>query len=145
MALRPLMLRKQLSDLQKLLADVRAKEETFAIREAELEQAINEANTDEEKQTVEAAIDQFETEKAENEAEAAKLEEQCAELERELAETEKKTNTPPPAGNEGRGKEISGMENLVMTTTRARELFGSMSDAERVALFERENVKSFNQ
>lgn len=145
MALRSLMLRKQLSDLQKKLEDVRTKAEELATRESELEQDIKEATTDEEKQAVEAAIDQFESEKAENKAEAAKLEEQCAELERELAETEKKTNTPPPAGNEGRGKEISSMENLVMTTTRARELFGSMSDAARVALFECERVKAFNQ
>lgn len=145
MALRALMKSKALSDLREKLEELRKKAEGFKTREAEIEQAINEANTDEEKQAVEAAVNEFETEKAENEAEIAKLEEQCAELERELAETEKKTNIPPPVSDEGRGKEIPSMENLVMTTTRARELFGSMSDAARVALFEREKVKNFNQ
>ena len=56
MALKALMLRKKLNDAQKALEELRAKSEDFATREAELEQSINEASTDEEKQAVEAAI-----------------------------------------------------------------------------------------
>ncbi len=143
MALRALMKSKALSDLREKLEELRKKADEFKTREAEIEQAINEANTDEEKQAVEAAVNEFETEKAENEAEIAKLEEQCAELERELAETEKKTNTPPPASNEGRGKEIPSMYDLTITSKRAKELFGAMSLENRTAMFEREDVKNF--
>ena len=37
------------------------------------------------------------------------------------------------------------MENLSITSKRARELFGKMSDAQRVEMFEREDVKKFNE
>ena len=37
------------------------------------------------------------------------------------------------------------MENLAITSTRARELFGKMSEQQRAAMFEREDVKAFNE
>lgn len=144
MALHALMLRKRIDDIKKLLDENRAKAEALALREAELEQAIAESSTDEEKQTVEAAINEFENEKADNATEKEELEKQCEDLERELSETEKKTNTPPPPG-EGRGKELPDMENLAITTTRAKELFGNMNSEQRTAMFEREDVKTFNE
>ena len=144
--LKALMLRKKLDDVKKQLEALRAKSEEFATREAELEADIAEASTDEEKAAVEEAIDKFETEKSENEEQAKALEKECEDLERELKETEQKTNTPPPAQTEGeaRGKELPSM-NLEFTTTRARELFGNMSIEQRTAMFEREDVKSFNE
>ena len=146
MAIRALMLRKKLDDARKKLDELRAKAEALATREAELEQAISEASTEEEQQAVEAAVAEFENDKAENKKEVADVEKQCEDLERELAETEKKTNTPPPAQTEeGRGKELPVMENSAITTTRARELFGKMSLEQRTAMFESEDVKSFNE
>ena len=145
MALKALMLRKKLNDAKKALEELRAKSEDFATREAELEQAINEASTDEEKQAVETAIEEFDKEKAENAEKVEGLEKECEDLERELAETEEKANTPPPAAEEGRGKELPVMENMEITTTRARELFGKMSLEQRTAMFEREDVKKFNE
>ena len=144
--LKALMLRKKLDDVKKQLVAIRAKSEEFATREAELEADIAAASTDEEKAAVEEAIDKFETEKSENEEQAKALEKECEDLERELQETEQKTNTPPPASTDGesRGKEFSGM-NLEFTTKRARELFGKMSIEQRTAMFEREDVKSFNE
>ena len=144
--LKALMLRKKLDDVKKQLEALRAKSEEFATREAELEADIAEASTDEEKAAVEEAIDKFEAEKSENEEQAKALEKECEDLERELQETEQKTNTPPPAQTEGeaRGKELPSM-NLEFTTTRARELFGNMSIEQRTAMFEREDVKSFNE
>ena len=144
--LKALMLRKKLDDAKKQLEAIRAKSEEFATREAELEADIAAASTDEEKAAVGEAIDKFETEKSENEEQAKALEKECEDLERELQETEQKTNTPPPASTDGesRGKEFSGM-NLEFTTKRARELFGKMSIEQRTAMFEREDVKSFNE
>lgn len=148
MALKALMLRKKLNDAKKALEELRAKSEGFAVREAELEQAINELPedaTDEQKQAVEEAISEFDKEKAENAEKVEGLEKECEDLERELAETEEKANTPPPAAEEGRGKELPVMENMEITTTRARELFGKMSLEQRTAMFEREDVKKFNE
>lgn len=145
MALKALMLRKKLNDAQKALEELRTKAEAFVTREAELENDIAEASTDEEKQAVEAEIAEFEKEKAENAEQTEALEKQCADLERELAETEEKANTPPPAATgEGRGKELPVMENLTITSTRAKELFGNMTIEQRTAMFENENVKKFN-
>ena len=74
MALKVLMLRKKLNDAKKALETLRAKDADFATREAELEKAIEEANTDEERAAVEEAVTAFETEKAEHETEAGNLE-----------------------------------------------------------------------
>ena len=146
--LKALMLRKKLDAKKKQLEESRAKAEALATREAELEAAINEINdesTDEEKQTVDDAVKEFEAEKAENEEQTKALEKECEDLERELAETEEKTNTPPPAQADGesRGKELPSM-NLDYTTKRAAELFGTMSIEQRTQMFEREDVKKFN-
>ena len=145
MALKSLMYRKKLDDANKQLETLRAKSDELATREAELEQAINEASTDEEKQTVEAAITECESEKEEHDRQVADLEQQRKDLEHELAEAEKKTNTPPPVpqGQEGRGKEIPIMANIAITTTRARQLFGGMSVEQRTAMFERDDVQNF--
>ena len=54
--LKTLMLRKKLDDKKKLLEELRKKAEGFAIREADLEQSITEAETEEE----DVELDQFE-------------------------------------------------------------------------------------
>lgn len=139
--LKALMLRKKLNDVQKQLEDARAKATAFATREAELEQAISEASTEEEQQTVEAAVEEFEAEKTENTNEINSLSERVEALEKELAETEGKQNTPP--ATERSRKELPAMENLAITTTRAKKLFGGMTVEQRTAMFEREDVKAF--
>lgn len=141
--LKALMLRKKLNDVQKLLEACRAKADALKTRETELEQDINAAETEEEKQAVEAAIAEFETEKAENEAENTKLTEQVEELERELQETEQKANAPAPSEGEERArKELPIMENAI-TNTRTKEIFGKLSLEQRTAMFERDDVKQF--
>ena len=144
MALKALMLRKKLDDAKKQLDALRAKSEEFAIREAELEQSVSEATNEEEQQTVEAAIEQFDADKAENENEITKLSERVSELEKELAETEEKQETKPAEDAQARGKEMPEiMANVAITTKRAKELFGNMSLEQRTEMFEREDVKKF--
>lgn len=95
MALRSLMLRKKIDDKRKELDAIRARNEAFSTREAELEQAIGEAKTDEEQQTVEKAVGEFEAEKAANDEAAAKLDSEVRELEDELAKVEAEQEAPP--------------------------------------------------
>ena len=90
MALRALMLSKTLSEKKKALEELRSKIAGFAQREAELEQAIEEAETDEEKAAVEEAVTAFEAEKAEAEEAEANLDAEVRELEAELDATETK-------------------------------------------------------
>lgn len=140
MALKTLMLRKKLSDVQKQLEERRARAEAFATREAELEKAISEAQTDEEQQAVEAAVAEFENEKSENESEIASLSERVSALEKELAETEEKQDAP--AETEARGKEFPVMYTI--RSRRAEKMFGKMTAEQRAAMFGREDVKQFN-
>ena len=67
MALKALMLRKKINDKKAALDSLRAKDAEFEKRELELESSIAEAQTEEEKTTVEAAVGDFEAEKAQHE------------------------------------------------------------------------------
>ena len=56
MALRQLMLAKQIADKEKELEEMRGKDADFETREKELEESINEANTEEDRSLVDDAI-----------------------------------------------------------------------------------------
>jgi HK97 family phage major capsid protein len=84
MALKTLMLRKKIEDKKKELEAVRASGD-FETREAEIEKAIEEAGTDEEKAAVDEEIDKLEAEKKEAEEKIEGLEKEVEELEKELA------------------------------------------------------------
>ena len=136
MALRALMKRKELDQVNKELADLRAKQEGFATREAELAQMIEEAQTDEERSAVEAEITAFETEQAETEEAVAGLEERVSTIEAELDELEQEPAPadpePTPTPNE-RGTIIMNKRNI----------FAGMDVQTRTAMFAREDVQGF--
>lgn len=135
--LKALMLRKKIDDFKKALDEIRKKQAAFSTRESELETAIQEAVTDEEKATVETAVNEFEGEKADLEAQAADLETKIQDAETELAAVEEKTQerkTEKPA--EGR------KDNFTMNT---RGKFFGMTMEQRAAFFERDDVQSFVQ
>ena len=137
MALKALMLRKKIDDKKKLLDELREKSQAFQTREAELEQAITEAQTDAEKAAVEAEIDQFDSDKQDNQKQISDLEAEISGMEQELEQSEKKQETPPPAeptGGEARKEPI---------TMKTRTKFFGMNRQERDAFFAREEVKTF--
>lgn len=131
MALRALMLRKKLEEKKKLLSENGEKMAAFATREAELERAIEEAETEEEKQAVEDEVAKFETEKTAAEEEAETLQGEIDKIEADLGAIEQAAPT-------NRNKKPEG-ETIVM---RRRNLWG-MTYEERDALFAREDVKTF--
>jgi len=87
MALKSLMLRKKIEDKKKELEAVRASGD-FETREAEIEKAIEEADTDEEKAAVDEEIDKLEAEKKEAEEKIEGLEREIEALDQELAAIE---------------------------------------------------------
>lgn len=148
MALRSLMAKKKLDEAKKQLDEARKKREALTLREQELEASIAEAETEEEKATVEAAVEEFEADQAAADTEIQELEKKVGDLERELQEVEEKANTktqPTPAGDgeENRGRKERTAMGVKITSKRARELFGAMSLEERSQLFEEERVKGF--
>ena len=138
MALRVLMLRKGLSEKQAQLKSLRETAEGFAAREAELEKAIAEAGTDEERTAVEEEVTKFETEQRDNkraietaENEIRGIEEQIAQLEQaEKQSREKQTGGVMPAR-----KERNGMIN-----PEKRTRFFGMTRQQRDAFFAHADV-----
>lgn len=97
MALKTLLLRKSIDDKKRSLEQLRAKTESFITREQDLETAIAEASTDEERKEVSELVDSYESEKTEHETAVGELEREVENLEAELAEAEKENKDPAPA------------------------------------------------
>lgn len=138
MALRSLMLGKKLSEKKKSLDEIRQKISGFEAREAELAQAIEEASTDEEKATVEEAVEEFEKEKAEAEEAEKSLDAEVRELETELDAVDAKEEPVPEARAKEVVKETREKEILNM-----KKRFRDMSFAERTAFVQQDEVQSF--
>lgn len=138
MALRTLMLKKELDQKRKAYEELVSKDAEFEARNAELEQAIEEAETDEEKATVREAIDQYETEVAEHEQAKTDLDEEIRGLENSLDELEKAQAEPVDEKVNEPVKE-ERKENVNMET---RKFFG-MSTQERDMFFAREDVQNY--
>lgn len=136
MALKALMLRKKIDDKKAALVALREKDADFTKRETELETAIAEAATEEEKKTVEESVDAFETDKQNHETAKTDLEREIGELENELAEEERKQNRAPATPEKTNSER---KDNTIMET---RKFFG-MTAQERDAFFAREDVKDW--
>ena len=142
MALKALLLRKQIDNKKKELEALRGQAADFEKREAELTKAIDEVTNDEERQAVEAEITAFDTEKAQHGEAVTELERTIAGLEDELKTEEAAQNTEPPAKPEQRKDEdkMITQEKHAVANLRA---YGTMTHEERTAFAAREDVKQF--
>lgn len=148
MALKAIMLRSKIDKKRSELNALLEKDADFEAREAELEQAIEEAQTEEEQQTVSEQVEAFETEKTEHEESKARLNEEIAGLEDELAATEAEPPIDRTASSVKKPirKERKGVE---MITRDIRKLpmnvraFDSLPMETRENIVEREDVKAF--
>lgn len=140
MALKALMLRKKIDGAKKDLAALVEKDELLQKREAQLEKAIEETETDEERSAVEEEIEKFETEKTENDEAKAELEKAIAGLETELAEEEAEQEIPEEAAPEEKPAEERN-ERRANNTMMKR--FFNMASNERDAFFAREDVQNY--
>ena len=139
MALKALMLRKKLSDAQKALNAMTAKDAEFTSRESEIATSIEEAETEEEKAAVEEAVTAFETDKAAHESEKEGLEGTIRDLEEQLSAEECAQNTDPAP--DAKAPEAPAQE--VRTAMRKNIIFDRMTAQERTALIQREDVKAW--
>lgn len=139
--LKVLLLRKKIDTANKALEALRAKDADFAKREAELEQAINEAaeaegeDAAEAQKAVEEEVEKFDQEKEEHEAAKKSLEDELTELEAGLEAEEAAQDTseePKPQPQVEERKE----ERM---TTRNKFFRGVDTDA----MFQRDDVKAY--
>lgn len=162
MALRALLLRKKLDAAQAALEELWAKDKELQTRETELEAAIGEAETEEDKQAVEGLVSEFEAEKKEHEDKKSDLSGQVEQLERELAAEEAKQAPPahpaqesaiPPApSGERKDEKIMSMEDRSLLELGQRRRSRSQVRAALLGhvrrnpeLVAREDVKHFLQ
>lgn len=139
--LKVLLLRKKIDAAKKVLEELRAKDADFAKREAELEQAINEAaeaegeDAAEAQKAVEEEVEKFDQEKEEHEAAKKSLEDELTELEAGLEAEEAAQDTseaPKPQPQVEERKE----ERMI---TRNKFFRGVDTDA----MFQRDDVKAY--
>lgn len=100
MALKALMLRKKINDRTKELEALRAEEATYEAREAELSEAIEEADDEEAQKVVDESIESFEAERTATQAKIADLEKEISELEADLKAEEREQETEPEVAEE---------------------------------------------
>lgn len=133
--LKVLLLRRRIDEKKKELDAFRSQLNEFETREAELEQAISEATTEEEMKVVDEEIDKINAEKKDAEDKEKTLAGEVEALENELAEKESEQETEPAKAVEEKRKEEIKMET--------RKVFGNMTMEERSRLVERDDVKAW--
>jgi len=143
MALKTLMLRRQIDLKKKALGELNDKLNGFTSREAELEQAIAEVETDEQRTAVEEEITAFETDRTEAQTAADQLTEEIRNLESELEgeEAQQDTTAPGEAGEPAAAPE-SAVENRGGITIMNRR-FRDFNQQERDAFLNNDGVRSF--
>lgn len=145
MALKTIMLRHELERKKQELAALREKDSEFETREAEITAAIDEAQTDEEREAVAAEVDAFDADKTAHDEAVATLTREIEEMESELAEEER--NIPEPKTPEAAKNERSAVEMHITTNIRAlpmnQRAFDAIPYEQRSAILAQEDVKNF--
>jgi HK97 family phage major capsid protein len=142
MALKVLLLRRQIDMKKKALGELNGKLAGFATREAELEQAISEVETDEQRSAVEEEITAFESERTETQTAADQLTEEISNLESELETEEAQQNTEHPAETGAPAADPAAEENRGGNTIMNRRI-SQFTQQERDAFLNNEQVRGF--
>ena len=143
MALKALLLKKQIDNKRKALNGLLEKRKAHEDREAELTRAIEEVETEEQRAEVEGMVSEFESERDANEQAIADLENEIEGLENDLAAEEAAQNTEPPAGaaDPQTPAEIEERSNNHMIT---RDNIPAMNLRDRLAtIITRDDSKAF--
>lgn len=147
MALKVLLLRSRLAPLQTELQTLETTRNGFAAREAELAHDIAEAQTDEERSVVEAAVNAFEQERSANAADITRVQERINEINEEIRSLEE-AQTPPasdPPAAEPTGTTNTERSNHSMPINNPERRWFGLTYQERDALLTRDSTKEFLQ
>lgn len=145
MALKQIMLSRKIEQKKEELRSLMEKDSAFQTREAELEQAIAEAVTEEEQKAVEEEVDAFDSEKTAHEEAKDALKNEISGLEEELAAYE----VDPPAPERHDNKEKKVRTNRMKVDVNIRSLpmgkraFDALPMETRESIIQREDVKDF--
>lgn len=150
MALKILMLRSKMDRLNKELEALREKDAEFAAREAELEQAVNEAATEEEEKVVADNVEQFETEKQAHDERKSALEQEIGEIEGQIKEIEANAPTRgnnPAASPESKHNERGETNKMnianIRSLPKSQRVFDALSGEQRQAILSDNTMQEF--
>lgn len=150
MALKILMLRSKMDRLNKELETLREKDAEFAAREAELEQAVAEAATEEEEKVVVENVEQFETEKQAHDEQKSALEQEISEIEDQIKEIEEKAptrgnnpTTNPESKHNERGERNKMNIVNIRSLPKSQRVFDALSGEQRQAIIADNTMQEF--
>lgn len=150
MALKILMLRSKMDRLNKELEALREKDAEFATREAELEQAVSEAATEEEGKVVAENVEQFESEKQAHDERKSALEQEISEIEGQIKEIEEKAPTRgnnPAASPESKHNERGETNKMnianIRSLPKSQRVFDALSGEQRQAILADNTMQEF--
>lgn len=146
MALKTIMLRKSIEKKKAELEALRERDAEFQTREAELEAAIGEAQTDEEQAAVTEQVEAYDAEHGAHEAAKDGLTREIEALENELAEEERKQKVPAPAAGTkpGERREATHMNKInIRSLPVGQRAFEALPVEQRNAILAQEDVKTF--
>ena len=141
--LKVLMLRHGLDLKRGDLTKLQAQRGELATREAELAEAIEESQTDEEQSVVQTKIEEFDAERDALEEQIAALEAEIAQREAELHEAEAAQETGKPEPETETRNDNDKHERSEYTMTITNRAIERMSMQEREAFVQRDDVKSY--
>lgn len=146
MALKVLMLRREIEQREAELAALHEQDAGFETREAELESAIAEVETEEQRSAVTAEIDSFEAERSQHSDAVGALETKIAELRENLAAEEAKSpkiqKPEAPAQNE-RSVQTMHTNINIRSLPHGQRAFDAFPMEWREATIKREDVRTF--
>ena len=150
MALKILMLRSKMERLNKELETLREKDAEFATREAELEQAVSEAATEEEEKVVAENVERFETEKQAHDERKNAIEQEIGEIEGQIKEIEANAPTRgnnPNANPESKHNERGETNKMNIANSRSlpksQRVFDALSGEQRQAILADNTMQEF--
>lgn len=145
MALKAIMLRRSIEKKQAELEALRQKDAEFSTREAELETAINEAETPEQEQAVTEEVETFDADKTAHEEAKAALAGEIEGLEAELSEAEAAAPTRSKENHPTRERTERKMETNIniRALPMSRRAFDALPMEQRSEIVAREDVREF--
>lgn len=145
MALKQIMLSRKIEQKKEELRSLMEKDSAFQTREAEIEQAIAEAITEEEQKAVEEEVNTFDSEKTAHEEAKDALKNEISGLEEELAAYE--VDPPAPERHDNKEKKVRTSRMKVDVNIRSlpmgKRAFDALPMETRESIIQREDVKDF--
>ena len=141
MALKALLLRKQLEEKQARMAQLQGKTQELQAREQELEASMDEAQTEEELRSVEELVEAFTAEQRSHQEAVDALQQEMDAAQEELRALE--ANPPAPPQSPNTTPHGAERKDEVYMSNRQTRAFGAMTMEQRTAFLQREDVQNF--